>query len=199
MGYYYHSRNSGCGCTGCLVLLFIAALILALILFLLSTLLQIVAGLVALILRLVILVLCIFVGLLILIPSLVSFVMIIRNVVFAVRDAIGDNHYYRKPLASLPKRFFSRFWGFTKDYWSYYLKHSVSTIKDCYAKSVNSSLRVFMRAWNFLLMVASAFFIFVAPVLLVVMLIFHGIFMGRLIPALIAKVGEFFRNLLLIQ
>ena len=149
--------------------------------------------------RLVIAVLCIFVGLLILIPSLASLVFIIRNIIFAIRDAIADNHLYRKPLASPFKRFISRFWGFTKDYWSYYLKHSVAAIKDCYAKCGNAMLRPFMRAWYFLLMVALAFFTFVAPVLLVISLLFYGVFMRHVVSAMMARVSEFFRNLLSIN
>jgi hypothetical protein len=173
--------------------------ILGVILILLSTLLQIVTGLVTVLIRLIIVVLCIFAGLLILIPSLASLVFIIRNIVFAIRDAAADNHLFRKPLASPFKRFISRFWGFTKDYWSYYLRHSVAAIKDCYAKCGDATLRPLMRAWYFLLMVAMSFLTFVAPVLLVIFLLFHGLFMRHAGSLLMARIAEFFRNLLSIN
>ena len=176
--------------------MFIAVLILAVILALLSTLLQIVAGLVTMLVRLAILVLCSIVCLLILIPSLASLVFIVRNMIWAIRDAVADNHFYRKPLAPPYKRFFSRFVGFTKDYWSYYLKHSTATIKDCYAKCGNATLHVLFRIWYFLLMVAVAFFTFVAPVLLVILLILRGVFVKYVIHAIMERVTEFFRNLL---
>ena len=196
LGYYYRSRNSGCGCTGCLIILFIAVLIMAVILALLSTLLQIVASIVTMLVRLVILVLCIVVGLLVLIPSLASLVFIIRNIIFAIRDAVADNHLYRKPLAPPFKHFLSRFVGFTKDYWSYYLKHSTSTIKDCYTKCGNTTLHVLLRIWYFLLMIAVAFYAFVAPILLVILLILRFIFMRYVIRELVDRVTEFFHNLL---
>lgn len=196
MGYHYDSRDSGCGCTGCLFILFIGAVIFGVILILLSALLQIVTGLVTMLIRLAILVLSIFVGLLILIPLLVALVYIIRNVIFAIRDAAADNHLYRKPLASPFKRFLSRFWGFTKDYWSYYLKHSVASIKDSYAKCGNATLRLPMRACYFLLMIALCFLTFVAPVLLVIFLLLYGVFMRHVVSMLMARVAEFFQNLL---
>ena len=196
--YYVHSRDSGCGCTGCLFILFVGAVILSAILFLLGTVLQIVVGIVAMLIRLVILILCIVVGLVILVPSAVSIGFIVRNIVFSVRDAIGDNHFYRKPLAPPFKRFMSRFWGFTKDYWSYFLKHSTATVKSFYARVGDATLRPPLRAWSFLLMVGVAFFTFVAPVLLVILLILRGVFTKHVILAL-ERVTEFFRNLLFIN
>lgn len=198
MRYYYHPRSSGCGCTGCLLILFIGAVILSAILFLLGTVLQIVVGIVAVLIRLVILILCIVVGLVILVPSAVSMGFIVRNIVFSIRDAIGDNHFYRKPLAPPFKRFMSRFWGFTKDYWSYFLKHSTATVKSFYARVGDATLRPPLRAWSFLLMVGVGFFTFVAPVLLVILLILRGVFTKHVILAL-ERVTEFFRNLLFIN
>lgn len=195
MRYYDYSRSSGCGCTGCLFILFIGAVILAAILFLLGAVLQIVAGIVAMLIRLVVLILCILIGLTILIPSVVSIVLIVRNIIFSIRDAIADNHYYRKPLAPPLKRFLSRFWGFTKDYWSYFLKHSVASIKDSYAKCGNATLRLPLRAWSFLLMIGIAFFTFVAPVLLVIFLIFYGIFARQMIAVAADRVTAFFKSL----
>ena len=196
MRYYDHSHNSGCECTGCLFILFIGAVILSAILFLLATVLQIVAGIVAMLIRLVILILCVLAGLAILIPSAVSVVFIVRNIIFSIRDAIADNHYYRKPLAPPLKRFLSRFLGFTKDYWSYFLKHSVASIKDSYAKCGNATLRLPMRACYFLLMIALCFLTFVAPVLLVIFLLLYGVFMRHVVSMLMARVAEFFHNLL---
>ena len=199
MRYYDHSHNSGCGCTGCLFILFIGAVILSAILFLLATVLQIVAGIVAMLIRLVILILCVLAGLSILIPSAVSVVFIVRNIIFSIRDAIADNHYYRKPLAPPFKRFISRFWGFTKDYWSYFLKHSTATVKSFYARVGDATLRLPLRAWSFLLMIGVAFFTFVAPVLLVILLIFRGVVIKHVIYGVLDRVTEFFRNLLSIN
>lgn len=183
---YDTSRDQGCGCSGCLVFLIILAIVLGALAVILGLIFQVFVGFVGVLLGILSIFAALAAAVILVAPAFGAVFYAVRSFVLAFRDAIRDNHYYRKPTAALPKRILCRAGGFIKDLFVGYFQHVVDTVKNQYAESKNRSLRFVFRAWHFLVMIHLPYHGFVGPLVLVFFLVRYGCYIDDLFVNLIA-------------
>ena len=113
-------------------------------------------------------------GLFLTLTVLWACVLLIKNIVFSVRDAIKNTASYRSPVANGFVNFLRQMGGFLKDMLVLYCTYNSDSIKEKYNSMKDPHAHLIKKAFRFLIMCNLVMVAFGSPIIFLISAIFYG-------------------------